>query len=42
MIIMSSTCPGPGWTRVYPVYIVCEQSGRVSVPEAHMAFWTRV
>jgi hypothetical protein len=41
MIIMSETCPGPGWKRLFADYIKCEVSGRVIVPGPREAFWTR-
>jgi hypothetical protein len=41
MILMSKTCPGPGWKRLRAAFIVCEITGRVVVPGPHEAFWTR-
>jgi hypothetical protein len=41
MIIMSETCPGPGWKRLFADYVKCEASGRVNVPGPREAFWTR-
>ena len=41
MIIMSDTCPGPGWKRLFAAYIICQLTGRVIVPEQGVGFWTR-
>jgi hypothetical protein len=41
MILMSKTCPGPGWKRFRAAFIVCESTGRVIVPGPHEVFWTR-
>ena len=41
MILMSKTCPGPGWKRFRAAFIVCESTGRKIVPGPHEVFWTR-
>jgi hypothetical protein len=41
MILMSETCPGPGWKRLTAAFILCETTGRVIVPGPRQAFWTR-
>ena len=42
MIIMCETCPGRGWRRLHVAYIICEITGRLTVPTSQQTFWQRV